>query len=72
MTWASTGSQGDDAQEPRTGGGHSPGAAMELKVPFYYLSVFDYGRWFYHRVAKFIPRAAYFRFVFLRCASGSV
>lgn len=27
---------------------------MEVKVPFYCLSVFGYGGWFHHRVAKFI------------------
>lgn len=46
-------------QSPTLAVGPSPGAAAEVKVPFYYLSVFGYGGWFNHRAAKFIPRAAY-------------
>jgi len=59
-------------ESPAPAVGPSPGAAEEVKVPFYYLSMFGYRDWFYHRVAKFIPRAACVIPVFLHHASGSV
>lgn len=58
-------------RSPALAVGPSPGATAEVKVPFYYLSMFGYG-WFYHRVAKFIPRATYVTLVFLHCASSWV
>lgn len=45
------------------------GAAMEVKVLFYFWSVFGYRGWFHSRVAKFIPGVI---LAFLCHVSGSV